>query len=276
MVSLFESNYAMILANEHNEGGIIIKTLSFDVEAMLAPPKITGAKRVLCIQPHPDDNEIGMGGTIAMLADAGCKVHYLTVTTGDLGNRDRTATREQTALKRQAEAEAAGRHLGTQEFHFLSHGDSTLNDVVGLSLEIAHVIRKVQPNVIFCPDPFLTYEGHYDHVVTGRATANAFHLSGVARFPAEDGLTPWSASAIGFYFTARPNTVIDITAQFERKFQAIALHISQMEEETLAMYRVYFQMKGAELAKGRDFALGEGLKVLSPLHMHCFVDAENL
>ncbi len=251
-----------------------MEPLSFDIEAMLAPPKIMGLKRVLCIQPHPDDNEIGMGGTIAVLSEAGCQVQYLTVTTGDLGNRDRTATREETALKRRAETEAAGRHLGVQAFHYLSHGDSTLNDVAGLSVEIARVIRKVAPEAIFCPDPYLNYEGHYDHVVTGRAAANAFHLSGVHHFPVEDGKASWSASAIGFYFTARPNTVIDISANFERKFEAIALHVSQMDDQTLAMYRVYFQMNGAELAKGKGFALGEGLKVLSPLHMHCFVDAE--
>jgi hypothetical protein len=89
-------------------------------------------------------------------------------------------------------------------------------------------------------------------------------------------MPPWSARAIGFYFTARPNTVIDTGIYFEKKFEAIAKHLSQMDEQTLAMYRVYFQMKGAELAKGRGFALGEGLKVLSPLHMHCFVDAENM
>ncbi len=252
------------------------KSFSFDVAALLAPPQLLGAKRVLCIQPHPDDNEIGMGGTIAVLAQAGCEVHYLTVTNGDLGNRDRAATREQTAAQRREETIAAGRHLGASEFHFLPHGDSTLGDVNALSLEIAQVIRKVRPEAIFCPDPFLAYEGHLDHVVTGRAAANAFHLSGIARFPIEDGQEPWPVPAIGFYFTARPNTVIDISAQFDRKFEAIALHDSQIDAQTLAMYRVYFQMKGAELAQGRGFALGEGLKVLGPLHMHCFVDAEKI
>lgn len=249
---------------------------NFDVRALLAPPKVMGARRVLCIQPHPDDNEIGMGGTIAALAAGGCEVHYLTVTNGDLGDRDRTATREQTAEKRRRETEAAGRHLGASGFHYLHHGDSTLQNVKELSIEIAQVIRKVQPEVLFCPDPYLHYEGHYDHVVTGLAAADAFHLSGVRHFPVADGLEAWHASAIGFYFTAKPNTVIDITAYYERKFEAIALHDSQMDAQTLAMYRVYFQMKGAELAKDRGFQLGEGLKVLSPLHMHCFVDAENL
>ena len=74
----------------------------------------------------------------------------------------------------------------------------------------------------------------------------------------------------------RPNTVVDISAVFEKKFEAIALHDSQMDAQTLAMYRVYFGMKGKELAAGKNFALGEGLKVLSPLHAHCFVDAARI
>ena len=46
-----------------------------DVSAFFAPPEILGAKRALCIQPHADDNEIGMGGTIAALAARGCEIH---------------------------------------------------------------------------------------------------------------------------------------------------------------------------------------------------------
>ena len=87
---------------------------------------------------------------------------------------------------------------------------------------------------------------------------------------------PHAASAIGYYFTAQPNTVVDISAVFEKKFEAIALHDSQMDAQTLAMYRVYFGMKGKEQAAGKNFALGEGLKVLSPLHAHCFVDAARI
>jgi LmbE family N-acetylglucosaminyl deacetylase len=81
---------------------------------------------------------------------------------------------------RRREAEAAGRHLGAASFYFLEHGDSTLSDVRALSVEIASVIRAFRPEVVFCPDPWLNYEGHLDHTVTGRATANAFHLSGVS------------------------------------------------------------------------------------------------
>jgi LmbE family N-acetylglucosaminyl deacetylase len=244
---------------------------NFDVAALLAPPDITKCRRILCVQPHPDDNEIGMGGVIAALARKGCEVHYLTVTNGDQGNNDRSATPEQTAITRRAETEAAGRHLGAAHFHYLEHHDGTLADVLGLSVEIARVIRQVRPDAVFCPDPWLAYEGHFDHIVTGRAVANAYHMSSRAHFP--DKSDPWHAGAIGYYFTSNPNTVIDITETFGQKFEAIALHKSQVNDQTLAVYRIYFEMKGKELAQGKGFSLGEGLKVLGALHTHCFVDA---
>ncbi len=229
-----------------------------DVAALLSPPDILKASCVLCVQPHPDDNEIGMGGTVAKLAAAGCRVHYLTVTNGDKGNKDPAATPAETAAQRHAETIAAGRHLGVSEFHFLEEGDGTLNDVPALTQKIGRVVAEVKPDVVFCPDPWLPYECHWDHIVTGRAAAAA---------------AMHGAGAVAFYFTAAPNTVADITDTFEKKFEAIALHDSQMTPELLAMYRVYFGMKGQELAAGRGFALGEGFKALAPLHCHCFVDA---
>ncbi len=236
---------------------------NIDAAALLTPPDIMNRKCALCIQPHPDDIEIGMGGTVAVLAASGCKVCYLTVTNGDKGNKDPNATPAETAAQRHQEAIASGKHLGACEFYFLDRGDGTLNDVVSLSAEIREIIDKVQPDVIFMPDPFLHYECHWDHIITGRAAANAaVHL-------------PMNV-ALAFYFTAAPNTVVDISDTFEKKFEAIAIHDSQMTPETLAMYRIYFGMKGQELAADKGFALGEGFKVLSPLHCHCFVDAGRL
>ena len=251
--------------------------MDYDIAALMSPPDYKLFKRVLCVQPHPDDNEIGMGGTIAVLAGLGCEVHYLNVTKGDQGNNDQTATPTQTAKTRMRETELAGRHLGAAHFHYLAHGDgilgSTLHNVHALSIEIASVIRQVQPDAVFCPDPSLPYEGHLDHIVTGHAVANAFQMSGRKSIGDMPATKPCNVQAIGYYFTANPNTVVDITDVFERKFEAIAMHESQMDAQTLQLYRVYFGMKGQELAAGKGFALGEGLRLLSRLHTHCFVDA---
>ena len=68
----------------------------------------------------------------------------------------------------------AGTHLGAKAFHFLDLGDGTLADVLGLSVQIARVIREVRPDAIFAPDPWLAYESHLDHAVTGARQPTPF------------------------------------------------------------------------------------------------------
>ncbi|NQX46020.1 PIG-L family deacetylase [Paenibacillus tritici] len=246
------------------------------ISALMSPPDLSDCRKVLCIQPHPDDNEVGLGGTIASFAEKGCEIHYLTVTNGDLGAVDEHLSSAEIAAIRAHELEAAGRSLGATVFHQLDHGDGTLEHIPALAEEIAEIIRTVQPDVIFCPDPWLSYEAHYDHIVTGRAAAQAFLSSGLPLYPRGTSTRPWQPKAIGFYFTSEPNTVIDITNHFERKFDAMALHRSQFSEEMLGLYRIYFHEQGRQLAEGKGFGLGEGLKVLSPLHLHCFVEARKI
>ena len=174
------------------------------------------------------------------------------------------------------EAEAAGRALGASVFHWFDEPDGSLEHIPALAEKIAELIRTVQPDVIFCPDPWALYEAHQDHIVTGKAAAQAFLSASLAQYPRGTKTAPWQPGAIGFYFTQNPNTVVDVTDTFETKFAAMALHRSQLNEQLLGLYRIYFSMQGQKLAEGRGFALGEGLKVLSPLHVHCFVEAPGI
>ena len=247
-----------------------------DISAFLTPPEILSAKRVLCIQPHPDDNEIGMGGIVAALANRGCEVHYLTVTNGDLGAQTMPVDPVQLAAVRRKEAIAAGKALGVKEFHFFDEPDGSLKDIPALAEKIAALVRTIRPEVLFCPDPWAMYEAHQDHVVTGRAAAQAFISSALAQYPRGTETAPWQCAAIGFYFTQAPNTVVDVTDTFETKFEAMALHRSQLNGQLLEMYRTYFTMRGQLLAQGKGFALGEGVKVLGPLHLHCFAEAPQI
>ena len=247
-----------------------------DIAAFLKPPEIMSARRALCIQPHPDDNEIGMGGIVAALSANGCEVNYLTVTNGDLGDQTGAIDPGELAVLRREETIAAGKAIGVKGFYFMDKPDGSLGDIPALAGEIAALIRTIRPDVLFCPDPWALYEAHQDHVVTGRAAAQAFISSALARYPRGTDTDPWQCAAIGFYFTQAPNTVVDVTDTFEAKFAAMALHRSQLNEELLEMYRTYFTMRGQMLAQGRGFALGEGLKVLGPMHLHCFAEAPQI
>lgn len=243
------------------------------IAALLSPPDIFAGKRALCVQPHPDDNEVGMGGIIAKLAAAGCEVHYLTVTNGDLGAYSEALIGAALANVRAAEVKAAGDLLGVSKYHFFGLPDGSLNDAPGLAGRIAELMRRYDIDMVFCPDPWMPYEAHRDHVVTGQACAQAFISANLLHFPRDTETKPCHPFAIGFYNTNSVNTVVDISDVFDLKFQAMAAHASQFDEQTLALYRVYFAMRGQKLAEGRGYALGEGLRVMSPLHMHCFPDA---
>ncbi len=246
------------------------------VAALFAPPDIMNAQKVLCIQPHADDNEIGMGGIIHALTSKNIQVDYLTITDGALGAYVKELSGDTLVAVRKGEVEQAGAVLGVSEYHYLNCPDGTLNNIPALASKIAEIMRTGQYDFICCPDPWLAYESHQDHVVTGKAAAQAFISVNLLAYPAGTATTAYTPTGIGFYFTSKPNTVIDVTASFEKKFEAMAKHQSQLNEELLGLYRVYFSMKGEQLAAEKDFALGEGLKLMSGLHLHCFVEGETI
>ncbi|MFI3173095.1 MAG: PIG-L family deacetylase [Eubacteriales bacterium] len=246
------------------------------IQGLFSPPDIMKGKKALCVQPHPDDNEVGMGGIVRTLTLAGCQVDYLTVTDGSLGALSPELTGENLAAVRKQEIKAAGKLLGVTQYYNLGLEDGTLNEIPALAGQIAEIIRKEQYDMVFCPDPWLSYEAHWDHVVTGRAVAQAFISCSLIEYPKGTGTKPCAPFAIGFYFTSKPNTIIDVTESFDNKFEAMAAHQSQMPAELLELYRMYFTMRGMKLAEDADYLLAEGLRVMSPLHMHCFAEGEEI
>lgn len=240
------------------------------INALMAPPPLEGIHKLLCIQPHPDDNEIGMGGIIAKLTASGCRVDYLTVTDGALG--DLGLTQQPLAPLRTEEAQAAGRHLGVSEFLFLNEPDGSLRDIPTLAGKIAEVLRAGGYNAVASPDPWNSYEAHQDHVITGLAAAQAAINCNLLHYPAGTKTAPIQLSAVLFYFTQKPNTVVDITEYFGRKMEAVSLHRSQITPEMLQLYTGYFAFRGQKLTGSQQ--IGEGIKALTPLHLHCIPEAE--
>lgn len=243
--------------------------------SLFAPPKLDGVKKLLCVQPHPDDNEIGMGGIISLLTKKGVQVDYLTVTDGSLGDNGIPYNGQCLKDVRREETENAGRALGVTSFHYFSIPDGTLSDVGELSRKIAELIRRERYDAVACPDPWNSYEAHTDHIVTGKAVAQAAISCSLMHYPENTKTMPLSLSAVLFYFSSRPNTYFDITEEFERKMGSIALHRSQINEETLMLYGGYFKWRGERMS-GKEGVIMEGVKALLPLHLHCIPEAEGI
>jgi LmbE family N-acetylglucosaminyl deacetylase len=244
-----------------------------EIKKILQLPKIEECENVLCVQPHPDDGDISSGATIAKLTSLGKKVTYLFVTDGSAGINGKS--RMETAKIRKNEEIKAAKMLGVKDLIWLDHPDAGEYSVSDLKSEIIKVIRKLKPDLIMTVDPFLPYEFHPDHISTGIATAQAalFYNNSIVKAVDKD-YEPYALRAMAFFFTAFPNQFVCVDDFWEKKFQAIFEHKSQVSPETFKLYREYFDIKGKFYGEKIGCKYAEGFKVLIPEMFHAF--AENL
>lgn len=251
-----------------------------DIKDFLPLPDIEGCKSMLCVQPHPDDNEVGAGATIARLAASGCKITYLTVTDGSMGTMDPGRDPAELAAVRRDEAEKSAALLGVAETVYLDFKDGGYADEKLLCQEIVSVIRKVRPEIVMTVDPFLPYEAHPDHRRVGMAVAEACLFSPFPGFGSGEGQAeqsgPWAVKGIAFHSTAYPNTFINADETWEKKMQAISLHASQFSPEWLQTLGAYFDVKARAYAQGRPFPRAEAFKALTTDCLHMNVDTIGL
>ena len=230
-------------------------------------PSLDGIKRALFVQPHPDDNQVAAAGLIAKLVSQGTEVYELTVCDDhkvDLGYSGEGLT------TRQKEAVAAQECLGMKNAGFLGFADKTRASVDEISVKIVEVIRKIQPDALFTCDPSLITECHSDHIKTGEAVKYAAEDASCAFYPTlidgqlrEDS---WDIDMLGFYYTDKANTYIDITESFEKKAESIRCHASQGAPMLVMSTQALDGVAGEHI--GCEYA--EAYRVISRLHMHCF------
>jgi LmbE family N-acetylglucosaminyl deacetylase len=239
-------------------------------------PDLRQARRVLCVQPHYDDNDIGAGGTIAALAAAGAEIHYLTVTDDLVGVLDASLSDDDARAGLHAEQEEAGARIGVTSQHWLDYPDAGDYDYFELRTRIIRRIREVRPDFLMTVDPHLPNEAHRDHLIVGRATAESLLMY---RFPrirsdpqVDAAYEPHEIAGIAFYFTRSPNAVFDIGGTRAAKHEALRAYRSQFTAEGLeelsrglgAIERIW--------AAEEPFEYGEALKVLSRSHLHVSLD----
>jgi LmbE family N-acetylglucosaminyl deacetylase len=248
-----------------------------DIHDILPLPDFERCKSLLCIQPHPDDNEVGAGATIAKLAASGCKITYLTVTDGSMGSVDPLESPKAIAAIRRNEAQASASYLGVSECIFLDVPDGSYPDAKLLCQKIVQAIRGVKPDMIMAPDPFLPYEAHPDHRRVGMAAAEACLFSMFPGFKTGvEEQTAWVVKGIAFHSTACPNTFVGVDDTWDMKMTALSMHKSQFPKEMLEKLGMYFCFKAAQYAAGSPYQKAEAFKVLSGDHLHMNVDTINL
>jgi N,N'-diacetylchitobiose non-reducing end deacetylase len=244
------------------------------IETILPIPDIFSARRILCIQPHYDDNDIAAAGILQLLQQNGAEIYYLTVTDDLMGVVDHTLTPEAAAAALKREQFAAGKIIGVKEHYWLGYPDAGQYDYFDVRHDLLKYIRLLCPDMIFTADPWLTYEGHRDHIQTGLAASEAVIFAGLTKIassdPAVDSLyRGHDIQGMVYYFTREPNYIADITPAWDAKIAAVRCYQTQFEPEDMDALLMALDLKSRQVAASKDFERGESLKVLHPSALHC-------
>ena len=215
---------------------------------------------IMVVVPHPDDAEIGAGGSIARWAREGKEVIYVVCTNGDKGSNDPNMKPEELAKIREEEQLAAANMLGVGEVVFLRHPDQSLEDTPKFRKEIVRLIRLYKPEIVATTDPYRRYIWHRDHRITGQVTLDAIfpyardHLA----YPdlLEAGLQPHKVSEVWLWATEDTNYWSDITDTFEIKLAALRCHKSQVGD-IMPGFEMRLRERAEALAEGQDYELAE-------------------
>lgn len=205
----------------------------------------------VCVGAHPDDVEIGMGGTVARLTQAGLRVAIIDLTNGE------PTPHGSVEIRRRESAEAAD-ILGVSERRTLSQPNRYLMDTVEARNELAEVLRELRPRMLFVP---YASDAHPDHIA-----ASSICLA--ARFYAKltkTGLAgePYYPPRVLRYMAVHlnvidnPTFICDCTDTLERKLHALRAYASQFSANP-ANTAVIEQMELTAKMWGRYARVGAG------------------
>lgn len=212
-------------------------------------------KIVLGVAAHPDDLDVGAGGTLAHFASLGAEIHYLILTDGGKGSDDPLMTSAQLVETRHAEQQTALEIVGGRSISFLDYPDGELEVTMKLKSQIVRAIRSIKPDVVITMDPTVIYSAsngiinHPDHRAAGQATLDAVFPLARDRltFPEllESGYKPHKTNTILLVNFNESNFAVNITDSFETKIQALKAHPSQFGDlEGLSWVREMAQAQG--------------------------------
>lgn len=178
----------------------------------------------LVIAPHPDDAELGMGGTIAVMLSRGLSVGVLDLTDGEPTPRGSVEIRARETAEATAE-------LGIPWRENLGLPNRRLRATLAARAAVATVIRRTRPRWLFAP---YWVDAHPDHVAATRLVAAARFWAKLTKcdLPGE----PWHPERIYHYAcvhlrtVSRPAFIVDITATREAKHRSLARYASQFME----------------------------------------------
>ena len=228
-------------------------------------------KIAMTIQAHPDDQEFGVGGTLAKWARAGTRIISVVITSGDSGSNDPAkdgSHKQALAELREKEQLAANAVLGVQETIFLRYPDGELEPTIQLRKDLTRLIRQHKPDTVLSGNPEAWFYGndyvnHPDHRAAAQAACTAVFPSAGSRLMFTDllaaGYEPHDVSRLYIHGSEKSDTWIDISETLEVKIKALQQHVSQIPVDEVGKWMTDW---AAEEAKDKGMQYAESYRVM--------------
>ncbi len=195
----------------------------------------TTPARALAVFAHPDDPEVGCGGSLARWTAAGTEVHLVIANRGDKGSSDPATDPDELARHRAEEVAAAATVLCLAGVEHLGYPDGEVDNDAPLRARLIELVRRHRPDALVAPDPTAVFFGdsyvnHRDHRQLGWAVLDSLVPAASPLYVPEAG----PAHQVGLVLltgTLEPDAWIDIADTLERKVRAVACHQSRVGED---------------------------------------------
>ncbi|GAB4115607.1 MAG: bacillithiol biosynthesis deacetylase BshB1 [Candidatus Caldatribacteriota bacterium] len=176
---------------------------------------------ILAVGPHPDDVELGMGGSILKFTEEGHRVIIVDLTDGEPTPKGNPETRKRESIK-------ASRILGIEERITLEYPNRYLQDEIEAREELAEIIRRIQPDILFAP---YWLDAHPDHIATSKICDAARFYGRLEKIELTG--KPIYVKKVFYYLSShlkkdiQPSFLIDISRFIEMKIELIGCYESQ-------------------------------------------------
>jgi len=226
-------------------------------------------KRVLAVGTHPDDIEIGCGGTVALLAQRGFEITHAILTSGEAGSNRMPPW--EVGPVREKEALEAAKILGAANVEFLRYPDGLTGFNREMKVDLIRLTRRIRPHILFVHE---RNESSLGHRVASELVLESVQAGSGPWFQ-EAGGEPWSPELILGYEVWHPlgryELAVDISATLETKIRALACHRSQTAAvrydeavRGLARWRGVMSLSGVDAEVFEVIRMSEGVFDFNP------------
>jgi bacillithiol biosynthesis deacetylase BshB1 len=177
---------------------------------------------ILAFSPHPDDAELGCGGSLLLAAQQGRQVVVADLSAAEKSSRG-------TPEQRQREKEEAGQRLGLSARLAVGLPDTEIGTQPAHRASLIQLIREIRPRIVLAP---FEQDRHPDHAAASKLVTEACFLAGVSQVGSGQPHRPERVIYYMIHYPFEPSFVVDISGVWDQKMAVLAAYQSQFTPDS--------------------------------------------